>query len=99
MIAEKSASPAYDHPNQPAPPAYEQKAAAPAVPEGDVVWKSCCGQEVTKKLVAYLGSFIISLITLIFCGVQIAISDQDTTVYWATATGILGVFLPQPAPR
>ena len=58
------------------------------------LWRSCC-LEMDSRALLFFSQLVISLLVLIFCIYEIAVSDD---AQWAKMTGtfIIGVWLPSP---
>jgi hypothetical protein len=69
-----------------------------------VFWKSCCGGKLDSRVVQYFVQVSVAIGIMIFCAVSIILAEplehctgDDTTVYFALLTTIIGFLLPSPS--
>ena len=68
-------------------------------PQDKVVWRSCCFS-VSKPMLKFISTFIISLIVIALCCYQIVDSTiTDKSLYTSLLCVVLGIYLPQPSVK
>jgi hypothetical protein len=66
-------------------------------PNDTIYWKSCCFI-ISKPMLKFVSTFVISLCVLTLCCVQIVDKEiTDKSLYVSLLTLLLGVYIPQPS--
>ena len=63
-----------------------------------VLWRSCSGCSTDPRLLRFSSSLVISLIIIIFCIIQISLSNscEETNTFMSLLMFVIGVWLPSP---